>query len=159
MCCPWSCCYLHHLRLLRVLSCDQSSMRLGTMSSPKRPKKKRTQRKTGQEEQIDCVIIKQNYLFWTRDITSICQDKTAELVEVLHSPLFPLWGLKKKQKCRHVVNGGVSPQKLLISGTRNTRTTGIFTAWKTELKEKTQKYIFHMPAKHQNLICCPKSLI
>lgn len=68
------------------------------MSSPKRPKKKRTQRKTGQEEQIDCVIIKQNYLFWTRDITSICQDKTAELVEVLHSPLFPLWGLKKKSR-------------------------------------------------------------
>lgn len=33
------------------------------------------------------------YLFRTWDVTSICQDKAAEFVEVLHGPLFPLWGL------------------------------------------------------------------
>lgn len=35
------------------------------------------------------------YLFWTWDVTSIRQDKAAELVEVLYSPLFPLWGLQQ----------------------------------------------------------------
>lgn len=37
------------------------------------------------------------YLFWTGDVASICQDKAAELVKVLHSPLFPLWGLQKRE--------------------------------------------------------------
>lgn len=35
------------------------------------------------------------YLFWTRDVASIRQDKAAEFVEVLYSPLFPLWGLQQ----------------------------------------------------------------
>lgn len=35
------------------------------------------------------------YLFWTRDVACIRQDKAAEFVEVLYSPLFPLWGLKQ----------------------------------------------------------------
>lgn len=35
------------------------------------------------------------YLFRTWDVTSICQDEAAEFVEVLHGPLFPLWGLQQ----------------------------------------------------------------
>lgn len=43
------------------------------------------------------------YLFWTGDVASIRQDKAAELVEVLYSPLFPLWGLRKhKPLCKKV---------------------------------------------------------
>lgn len=42
------------------------------------------------------------YLFRTWDVTSIRQDKAAEFVEVLYSPLFPLWGLQQ-----HVCQKGI----------------------------------------------------
>lgn len=35
------------------------------------------------------------HLFWTGDVTCISQDKAAELVEVLNSPLLLLWGLQE----------------------------------------------------------------
>lgn len=42
------------------------------------------------------------YLFRTWDVTSICQDEAAEFVEVLHGPLFPLWGLQQ-HVCQHKI--------------------------------------------------------
>lgn len=52
-------------------------------------------RKVANNCHISTVTFMTAYLFWTRDVASICQDKAAEFVEVLYSPLFPLWGLQQ----------------------------------------------------------------
>lgn len=124
-CCLQSC-TLRRLHLLTNLNCVQSWMMLGTMNFPAKHK----------------MIIKnwtlllttfsypqQHYLFWTGDVTSIRQDKTAEFIEVLYSPLFSLWGLqqhlcKKLKVSKQVlrvfnINTKYSPEAPFCTSTTN----------------------------------------
>lgn len=142
-CCLQSC-YLHRLHLLTTLNCVQSWMMLGTMNFPA---KQKMIIKNWTLSLTTFLYPQQHYLFWTRDVTSIRQNETAEFIEVLYSPLFPLWGLQQ-HLCKKLKVIQTSTQSIQYNITKYSPEAPFCTSIMNLVEKKEEEY------KSQVNQCC-----